>query len=197
MSNSFSVILSYSVIKDHQFTEILLRTCLIISGLFSMWLISGFLCISCCIWGLAIINCLMRSGFESMLWTNGFSIIWTIISGLDISCRCIWLCSSEKFDVFKPRLLRPAKLPRPPLRGWKKYNWTFSFYYTSEYIQVLPKYRILAHTPNFEKMKIKKNEPTPPPHEYGNAVFKSTDCSLFIHKRERLLMQPYLEPQKY
>lgn len=125
MSNSCSVVHSYCKIKGHELTEILLHTCLIISGLFSMWLISGFLCISCCIWGLAIINCLIRSGFESMFWTNGFSIIWTIISGLDISCRCIWLCNSEKFDVFKPRLLRPAKPPRPPLRGWKKIQLNF------------------------------------------------------------------------
>lgn len=163
MCNSSSVVLSYSVIKGDQFTEILLRTCLIISGLFSMWLISGFLCISCCIWGLAIINCLIRSGFESMLWTNGFSIIWTIISGLDISCRCIWLCSSEKFDVFKPRLLRPARLPRPPLRGWKKYNWTFSFfYYTSEHMQVLPKQNTCTY-PKLWKIENKKKEWTNPP----------------------------------
>lgn len=49
-----------------------------------------------------------------MLWTKGFSMIWTIISGLDISCRCIWLCSSEKLVEFKPKLLRPASPPRAP-----------------------------------------------------------------------------------
>ena len=49
-----------------------------------------------------------------MLWTKGFSMIWTIISGLDKSCRCIWLWSSEKLVVFKPKLLRPASPPSPP-----------------------------------------------------------------------------------
>lgn len=133
-------------------SEIFLHTCLIISGLFSICPISGFLCISCCIWGLAIINCLIRSGFESTFWINGFSIIWTIISGLDMSCRCIWLCNSEKLDVFRPRLLRPAKPPRPPLE--EKNNWIYISYCKSKQNNIFCKCKILGYIPHFKNNKI-------------------------------------------
>lgn len=83
------------------------------SGLLSMWLISGFLSISCCIWGLAMIMWRIRSGFDIISWTKGFSMICDSISGLDMSCLCICCCSSIKLAEPRPRLPRPRMPPKP------------------------------------------------------------------------------------
>ena len=88
-------------------------TCLMSSGLLSMWLISGFRSISCCIWGLAMIMWRIRSGLDIMSWTRGFSMICDSISGLDISCLCICCCSSMKLAEPRPRLPRPRMPPKP------------------------------------------------------------------------------------
>lgn len=91
----------------------LVPTCLMSSGLLSMWLISGFRSISCCIWGLAMIMWRIRSGLDIMSWTSGFSMICDSISGLDISCLCICCCSSMKLAEPRPRLPRPRMPPKP------------------------------------------------------------------------------------
>lgn len=72
---------------------------------------------SCCIWGLAIIICLMRSGLDIMFCTKGFSMIWESISGLDISCRCICCWSSMKLAEPIPRLPSPVMPPKPAGEG--------------------------------------------------------------------------------
>ena len=87
--------------------------CLNSSGLFNMWLSSGFRSINCCICGLLVNIIRIYSGLDIILWTIGLSIIWRIISGLDIRSCCILCCISAKDPPPNPPPPRPPKRPLP------------------------------------------------------------------------------------
>ena len=121
--------------ENHSIIQI---TCLRTSGLFNICLISGFLSITSCIWGLDSNICLITSGLLIKLWVRGLSNTWYFlykfcsselhftclnISGLLIKSLCILCCISMKLADPIPRFPMPGIPPKPPI---PKGDWEIS-----------------------------------------------------------------------